>query len=71
MPDVAARAIAEDSVEQTAPDDANEAYVESPQTAGSRRRYLAAFVVTAAVVVIVLGLLPSALISMVRELRGQ
>ena len=52
-------------------DDANEAYVESPQTPGSKRRYLAAFVVTVVVVVIVLGLLPSALVSMYRELRGQ
>ena len=38
---------------------------------GSRRRYLAAFGVTVAVVIIVLGLLPSALVSMYRELRGQ
>jgi hypothetical protein len=71
VPDDADRAIAEDSVEQTASDDANEAYIESPQSAGSRRRYLAAFVITVAVVLIVLGLLPSALVSMYRELRGQ
>ena len=51
--------------------DADEAFVESAQTAGSRRRYLAAFVITVAVVIIVLGLLPSALVSMDRELRGQ
>jgi hypothetical protein len=59
-------------MEQVLPDnDPNEAYVESPQSAGSKRRYLAAFVITVAVVVVVLGLLPSALISMARELRGQ
>ena len=71
MPDNGDRFSAEDNVEQAASDDANEAYVESPQTPGSRRRYLAAFIVTVAVVVIVLGLLPSALVSMARELRGQ
>ncbi len=70
MPDDADRNSADDFAEQTLAD-ANEAYVESPQTPGSRHRYLAAFVVTVAVVIIVLGLLPSALVSMYRELRGQ
>ena len=61
-----------DDVAEPAPDDgASEPYVESPQSAGSRRRYLAAFGVTVAVVVVVLALLPSALVSMASELRGQ
>ncbi len=72
MPDDADRTSADDSLEQApSDDDADEAFVESPQTAGSRRRYLAAFGVTVAVVIVVLGLLPSALVSMARELRGQ
>jgi hypothetical protein len=58
-------------MEQTPPDAVDETFVERAPTAGSRRRYLAAFVVTVAVVIIVLGLLPSALVSMYRELRGQ
>jgi hypothetical protein len=70
VPDNADRIAADDFAEQT-PDDASDAYVASPQTPGSRHRYLAAFVVTVVVVVIVLGLLPSALVSMYRELRGQ
>jgi hypothetical protein len=61
-----------DDVAEPAPDDgASEPYVESPQSAGNRRRYLAAFGVTVAVVVVVLALLPSALVSMASELRGQ
>ena len=71
MPDTADRTSARESLAEALPDTVDEAFVESVQTAGSKRRYLAAFVVTAAVVVIVLGLLPSALISMARELRGQ
>ena len=71
MPDDADRTSADDSPEQAPADDVDEAFVESPQTAGSRRRYLAAFGITVAVVIIVLGLLPSALVSMARELRGQ
>jgi hypothetical protein len=38
---------------------------------GQRRRYLIAFWITIAVVVVVLGLLPTALDSMIGELRGQ
>src|SRR5215212_11747104 len=61
-----------DEVAVQAPDDdASEADAESPQTASSRGRYLAAFGITVAVVIIVLGLLPSAIVSMYRELRGQ
>ena len=71
MPDNADRTSAEEIVEQVNSADVNEAYVESPQTPGSRRRYLVAFAVTVAVVIIVLGLLPSAIVSMYRELRGQ
>jgi hypothetical protein len=70
VPDDADRTSADDFAEQT-PGDANDAYVASPQTPGSRRRYLAAFIVTVIVVIVVLGLLPSALVSMYRELRGQ
>src|SRR5215207_4611653 len=58
-------------MEEAPPDAVDEAYVESTQTAGSRRRYLAAFIVTVVLVVVVLGMLPSALISMTSELRGQ
>ena len=71
MPDDAGRTSAEESLAEGPPDAVDEAFVESPQTAGSRRRYLAAFIVTVVVVIIVLGLLPSALVSMYRELRGQ
>src|SRR5215211_3765192 len=71
VPDNTDQTPANDVAEQTPADDANEAFVASPQSPGSRRRYLAAFVVTVAVVVIVLGLLPSALVSMYRELRAQ
>ena len=71
MPDDADRTSVEDFAEQTPADDANEAYVESPQTAGSKRRYLTAFVMTVVVVIVVLASLPSALFSMARELRGQ
>src|SRR5215211_2613872 len=71
LPDNADQTFADDSTEEALPDAVDQAFVESPQTAGSRGRYLAAFVITVAVVVIVLGLLPSALISMYRELRGQ
>jgi hypothetical protein len=72
VPDNADGTSAEVSMEQVLSDeDPNEAYVESPQSAGSKRRYLVAFAITVAVVIVVLGLLPSALISMVRELRGQ
>jgi hypothetical protein len=60
-----------DMEQELADDDPGKAGVESPQSAGSRRRYLAAFGITVAVVIVVLGLLPSALISMARELRGQ
>jgi hypothetical protein len=71
VPEDADRTTAEE-VEEQAPDgDAGEVFVESPQSPGSRRRYLAAFGITLAVVVVVLGLLPSALVSMYRELRGQ
>jgi hypothetical protein len=69
--DDADRISADDVAEQSPDDDASEAYVESPQSTGSRRRYLAAFGITVAVVVVVLALLPSALLSMARELRGQ
>src|SRR5215212_11044300 len=58
-------------MEEAPPEAVDEAFVESPQSAGSRRRYLAAFIITVVVVVIVLGLLPSALLSMASELRGQ
>jgi hypothetical protein len=71
VPDDANRTSADDVAEQLPDDDASEAFVESPQSAGSRRRYLAAFAITVAVVIVVLGLLPSALLSMARELRGQ
>ena len=71
MPGDADRTSAGDFAQQTPDADPNEAFVESPQSAGSRRRYLAAFGITVAVVVIVLALLPSALLSMARELRGQ
>jgi hypothetical protein len=71
VPDDADRTSADNFVAQTPDDDPNEAYVASPQSAGSKRRYLAAFIVTVAVVIVVLGLLPSALVSMYRELRGQ
>jgi hypothetical protein len=74
VPDDTDRTSAGDSVEQAASDDAfaaSDAYVESPQSPNSQRRYRVAFFVTVAVVIIVLGLLPSALVSMYRELRGQ
>ena len=71
MPDNADRTSVEERVEQASDDNGDQSYVESPQSAGSRRRYLAAFGVTVAVVIIVLGLLPSAIVSMYRELRGQ
>jgi hypothetical protein len=71
VPDDANRTSADDVAEQLPDGDASEAFVESPQSAGSRRRYLAAFGITVAVVIVVLGLLPSALLSMYRELRGQ
>jgi hypothetical protein len=71
VPDDANRAAADHIAEQAPDDDAYEAFAVSPQSAGSRRRYLAAFGITVAVVIIVLGLLPSALLSMARELRGQ
>jgi hypothetical protein len=71
VPDDANRTSGDDVAEQPPDDDASEAFVESPQSVGSRRRYLAAFGITVAVVIIVLGLLPSALLSMTRELRGQ
>jgi hypothetical protein len=71
VPDAADRPSAEVSTERISDDAVDEAYVAGPQSAGSRRRYLAAFIVTVAVVIIVLGLLPSALVSMYRELRGQ
>lgn len=71
MADDAERPSANDVVEQASAADAGDAYVASPQSVGSRRRYTVAFVVTVAVVIVVLGLLPSALASMYRELRGQ
>jgi len=71
VPENAGRTFADDSMEGAPPEAVDEAFTESVQTAGSRRRYLAAFVITVAVVVIVLALLPSALLSMARELRGQ
>ena len=71
MTDDAELTPAKASTKQAPSDAVDEAFVESPQTPGSRHRYLAAFIVTMAVVVIVLGLLPSALVSMYRELRGQ
>jgi hypothetical protein len=71
VPDDAERTPADDFAEQAPGDDPDEAFAESPQSAGSRRRYLAAFSITTAVVILVLALLPSALLSMARELRGQ
>ena len=71
MQDDAALTATDNVAVQVPDDDASEADAESPRTAGSRRRYLAAFGITVAVVIIVLGLLPSALVSMYRELRGQ
>jgi hypothetical protein len=71
VPEDASPTSADDSMEEPPPDAGEETVVESVQTAGSRRRYLAAFIVTVVVVGIVLGLLPSALVSMFRELRGQ
>ncbi|HEX6656517.1 MAG TPA: hypothetical protein VF065_00465, partial [Ilumatobacter sp.] len=71
MPDDADRTSVDDSLVPPSTDDDAESVAESTQTAGSRRRYIAAFAVTVAVVIVVLGLLPSALTSMVRELRGQ
>jgi hypothetical protein len=71
VPDDADRTSADDSLVPPSIDDDAESVAESTQTAGSRRRYIAAFAVTVAVVIVVLGLLPSALTSMVRELRGQ
>jgi hypothetical protein len=71
VPDDADRSSAGDVAEQTPAGDPDEAFVRSPQSAGSRRRYLAAFGITVAVVIVVLALLPSALLSMARELRGQ
>jgi hypothetical protein len=64
VPDNAGEAPADDR-------DLEDSYAESPQSAGSQRRYLAAFGITVAVVVVVLGLLPTALASMFSELRGQ
>jgi hypothetical protein len=69
--DNAEPAPAKASTEQARPDPADETVVASAPTAGSRRRHLAAFGITVAVVIIVLGLLPTALVSMVSELRGQ
>jgi hypothetical protein len=71
VPDDAERTPADDFAEQAPGDDPDEAFAESPQSAGSRRRYLSAFSITTAVVIFVLALLPSALLSMARELRGQ
>lgn len=71
MPNEADRTSADDVAQQSPDDDPAESDGESSQSAGSRRRYLAAFGATVAVVIIVLGLLPSALSSMYRELRGQ
>jgi hypothetical protein len=71
VPDDANRTAADDAAEQQPDGGASEAFVESPQSAGSRRRYLGAFGITVAVVIIVLVLLPGALLSMARELRGQ
>jgi len=58
-------------MEEASLDAVDETDVDGPQSAGGRRWYLAAFGITVAVVIIVLGLLPSALVSMYRELRGQ
>src|SRR5215211_159989 len=58
-------------MEEAPPDVVEETVVETSQTAGSRHRYVAAFGITVTVVIIVLALLPSALLSMARELRGQ
>ncbi len=71
MPDDTERTPADVFAEQTPDDDVNEAFVERPQSASSKRRYVAAFGITVAVVIVVLALLPSALLSMARELRGQ
>ena len=71
MTDTANLTPAQDSTEQRPPDPVDEAFVENAPTAGSRRRYLAAFAVTVAIVIVVLGLLPTALVSMYQELRGQ
>jgi hypothetical protein len=59
------------NADEASADDLDDSFVESPQTVGSQRRYLAAFGITVAVVVIVLALLPTALVSMFNELRGQ
>jgi hypothetical protein len=71
VPDDPDRTSADDVAEPAPDDGASGSYVESRQSAGNRRRYLAAFGITVAVVVVVLALLPSALASMARELRGQ
>jgi hypothetical protein len=71
VPDDPARSSAADVAEQTPAGDPDEVFVGSPQSAGSRRRYIAAFGITVAVVIVVLALLPSALLSMAGELRGQ
>ena len=71
MPDDADRTSADDSLEPPSAGDVDESVAESTQTTGSRRWYVAAFGITVALVIIVLGLLPSALVSMVHELRGQ
>ncbi len=71
MTDDAELTSAKSSPEQAPPDHADETFVVSAPTVGSRRRYLAAFGVTVAVVIIVLALLPTALVSMYHELRGQ
>jgi hypothetical protein len=71
VPDDADRTSADDVAQQTPAGDPDEAFVGSAQSAGSRRRYLAAFGITVGVVIVVLALLPSALLSMARELRGQ
>ena len=71
MPDDTGRTSAKESLDEATSDTIGEAPVESAPTTGSKRRYQVALGVTVAVVVIVLGLLPSALLSMARELRGQ
>ena len=61
--------MAEDKGRASADSDVSE--TGSRLSPGARRRYRVALVITVAVVVAVLALLPTALVSMVGELRGQ
>jgi hypothetical protein len=62
VPDEVDRTSADDSLEPPSAGDVDESVAESTQTTGSRRWYVAAFGITVALVIIVLGLLPSALV---------